>query len=292
MESETAGRIELDILRTRQKQVAEILRVPRELICLREPSLVAGHPGRKNRPHTFAGVDEHEGRHIQHFELAPKLGREGQASFGVDLDSLCASCRDVHGADGSHVHCGCATISHYLPFCFLFFPLWVLNPFRTALNGRMSTDPKGKPTKTLVDNRRARHEYTLFESFEAGLSLLGSEVKSLRGGKAQLHDAYVRLDAKGAWLEGCHIATYEQANRQNHEPMRARQLLLHSHELTKLWRATRQKGMTVVPLRLFLRGSHVKLAIALAKGKKLHDKRQTLKERDAKRDIERGQRQR
>lgn len=155
----------------------------------------------------------------------------------------------------------------------------------------MSSHPAAAPpVRTLVENRRVRFEYELLDTFEAGLVLLGSEVKSLRQGNATLAEAWVALEDDGAWLVGCHIAPYVEANRQNHEPLRKRKLLLHATELAKLARGVRQKGMTVMPVRLYLKGSRVKLEIALARGKKLHDKRQTLKERDARREMERGRR--
>ncbi|MEZ4241874.1 MAG: SsrA-binding protein SmpB [Myxococcota bacterium] len=144
--------------------------------------------------------------------------------------------------------------------------------------------------RVLIENRRVRHEYTLEDTFEAGVALLGSEVKSLRAGNANLAEAWIRLDRDGATLVGSHISPYAEANRQNHEPLRERRLLLHSHELLKLERGVRQKGMTVVPVRLYLKGSRVKLEIALARGKKLHDKRESLKERDARREMDRSRR--
>lgn len=144
--------------------------------------------------------------------------------------------------------------------------------------------------RTLVENRKARHDYELTDHFEAGLALLGSEVKSLRAGNANLREAYVQLRDDGAWLVGCHIAPYEQASHFNHDPLRRRQLLLHHHELTKLRKATHEKGMTVVPVRLYLKGSRMKLEVALGRGRKHHDKREAIKDRDAKRDIQRAQR--
>ena len=155
---------------------------------------------------------------------------------------------------------------------------------RTA-NPRQGTKPP--EIRVLIDNRRARHEYHLDDLFEAGLSLLGSEVKSLRAANGNLIESWVRLTARGAFLVGCHISPYTEANRQNHDPMRERPLLLHRHELLKLRRGVRQRGMTVVPVRLYLKGSRIKVEIALARGKKLHDKRESLKQRDAKREIER-----
>ncbi|MEQ1505452.1 MAG: SsrA-binding protein SmpB [Myxococcota bacterium] len=149
--------------------------------------------------------------------------------------------------------------------------------------------------RILTDNRRVRHEYHLEETFEAGLALLGSEVKSLRMGNANLTEAWIRIDIRGglivgASLVGAHIAPYTEANRMNHEPMRDRRLLLHGHELVKLHKGVRQRGMTVVPVKLYLKGSRIKVEIALARGKKLHDKRETLKARDARREMDRARR--
>ena len=142
--------------------------------------------------------------------------------------------------------------------------------------------------KDLVVNRRARHQFEIHDRFEAGISLLGSEVKSLRMGRGNLQEAFVRLDGTRASLRGCHISHYAEANINNHEPLRARQLLLHRHELLKLTKGVRERGFTIVPLRIYLKGSRIKIEIALAKGKKLHDKRHSLKARDAQRDMQRG----
>ena len=152
------------------------------------------------------------------------------------------------------------------------------------------TEGKPEPVRLLIDNRRVRHEFLLDESFEAGMVLLGSEVKSLRAGNANLGEAWVRIDERGASLVGAHIAHYVEANRLNHETVRDRRLLLHRHELTKLHRGVRQRGLTVVPVKLYLKGSLIKIEIALAKGKKLHDKRETLRERDAQREMNRARR--
>ncbi len=148
----------------------------------------------------------------------------------------------------------------------------------------------GPPIRVLIDHRRVRHDFQLLDTFEAGLSLLGPEVKSIRMGQANLSEAYVRLSADGAWLVGCYVAPYAEANRENHEPTRNRRLLLQRHELQKLDRGVRQKGMTVVPVRMYLKGSKIKLEIALARGKQHQDRRQDLKERDAKREIARARR--
>jgi SsrA-binding protein len=142
-------------------------------------------------------------------------------------------------------------------------------------------------TRDLVKNPKARHEFHVLDVFEAGVGLLGSEVKSLRAAKGNLREAYIRLKGDGAWLMQCHISAYTPANRQNHDPVRPRRLLLNRHELAKLRRGTREKGMTIVPLRIYLKGSLIKVEIALSKGKKLHDKRETLKARDAERALRR-----
>lgn len=149
---------------------------------------------------------------------------------------------------------------------------------------------KTSPIRNLVLNRRAKHDYFLSDVMEAGISLLGPEVKSLRAGKANLQDGYVKLTATGALLVGCHISMYAEANRENHEPLRERALLLHRNELDRLRKATRERGVTVIPLRLYLKGNRVKVEIALAKGKKHYDKRHTLKEKDAKREMDRNRR--
>jgi len=148
--------------------------------------------------------------------------------------------------------------------------------------------PPNPPIRVLIENRRARHDFTLEQTFEAGISLLGSEVKSLRSGQANLQDAFVQLRADGAWLLGLHISMYSHSTQENHEPLRKRRLLLHQHELSKLNKAVKQKGMTLVPYRIYLKGSLIKVEIAIAKGKKSHDKREAMKERDAKREIARA----
>ncbi len=146
--------------------------------------------------------------------------------------------------------------------------------------------------KTVATNRKARHEYYLLETLEAGLELKGSEIKSIRAGQISLAEAYVQVDGQQAWLIDAHVAPYEQASRFNHDPRRPRRLLLHSSEIRRLWDAVRQKGVTIVPLRVYLKEGRAKLEIAVAKGKKLYDKRAAMAERDAKREIERELRQR
>jgi SsrA-binding protein len=141
--------------------------------------------------------------------------------------------------------------------------------------------------KVVATNRKARFEYFLLEHYEAGLSLQGSEIKSIRAGQVSLAEAYVRVEGRQAWLMEAHIAPYAQANRYNHEPRRPRRLLLHRKELREIWDAVRQKGVTIVPTRVYLKEGRAKLEIAIAKGKKLHDKRQAIAQREAEREMER-----
>jgi SsrA-binding protein len=141
--------------------------------------------------------------------------------------------------------------------------------------------------KLIVDNRRARYEYHLLDRFEAGLVLTGTEVKSLRDGKATLQQGYADVREGEAWLIGLHIPEYHQGNRANHEPDRERKLLLHRREIDRLNAQLREKGLTVVPTRIYFKDGRVKVELALARGKELHDKRRDIAARDAKRSIER-----
>ena len=141
--------------------------------------------------------------------------------------------------------------------------------------------------KVVATNRKAKFEYFLLEHFEAGISLRGSEIKSIRAGQISLKEAYVRVDGKEAWLMDAHIAPYMQANRFNHDPRRPRRLLLHKREIRKLWDAVRQKGVTIIPTRVYLKNGRAKVEIALARGKKLHDKRHAIAKRDAERELQR-----
>ena len=142
--------------------------------------------------------------------------------------------------------------------------------------------------KTVAENRKARHEYELYDRFEAGLELQGTEIKSIRRGKVQMKDSYVSFQNGQAYIKGMHISPYEFGNRFNHDEIRDRKLLLHKKEILKLEQATRIKGYTVVPVRLYLNHGLAKLEIALARGKNLHDKREAQKEKDAKREIEKA----
>lgn len=143
--------------------------------------------------------------------------------------------------------------------------------------------------RRVAENRKARHEYELLETFEAGLMLQGSEVKILRQGKGNIGEAFVRLIDGEAWLVNAHMPPYPQAGpHNNHEPRRPRKLLLNAAELEKLHKRVNEKGLTVVPLRLYFKGPWVKLEIALARGRKDHDKREVLKEREDRRDMQRA----
>jgi len=143
--------------------------------------------------------------------------------------------------------------------------------------------------RTVAVNRRARYEYLIEETFDAGLVLTGTEIKSVRAGKVNLAEAYARIEHDEAWLVGAHIAPWPGADRQNHEPRRDRKLLLHRREIDVLLGRTRAKGLTLVPLRLYLTSRGLaKLEIGLGRGKKLHDKRRAIAERDARRDVERA----
>jgi SsrA-binding protein len=152
-----------------------------------------------------------------------------------------------------------------------------------AKKGKRKTDPGD-----VASNRRARHRYELLERFEAGIELQGSEVKSLRSGKAQIAEAYAAIEDGEAWLRGAHIPTYEPASMQNHEPERPRKLLLHKREIERLAGQTQKKGLTLVPLRIYFKGPRAKLELALARGKEQHDRRRELRDRDQAREIERA----
>jgi SsrA-binding protein len=141
---------------------------------------------------------------------------------------------------------------------------------------------------TVALNRRARHEFTIDETFEAGLVLTGTEIKSIRAGKVNLADAYARVERDEAWLIGAHIAPWAQGNRYNHEPKRTRKLLLHRSEIDELMGRAKAKGQTIVPLRLYLdRRGRAKVELGLARGKQLHDRRRDIAARDARREIAR-----
>jgi SsrA-binding protein len=141
--------------------------------------------------------------------------------------------------------------------------------------------------KNITVNRKARHEYSIIQSFETGIVLVGTEVKSLRQGKANLVDSYAKLKDSEVWLVNLHISEYSQGNINNHDPKRDRKLLLNKSEIRKLIGKTKEKGLTLIPLRLYFKKGKVKLELALAKGKKVYDKRRDIAKRDFNRDQER-----
>lgn len=147
--------------------------------------------------------------------------------------------------------------------------------------------PGARGTKTIVEHRKAFHEYELLEHLETGLVLSGTEVKSIRQGQVNLKDSYVRIKKGEAYVIGMHVSPYEQGNRFNRDPLRDRKLLLHRREIDRLFGRIQQDGLTLVPVRLYWKDGRVKLDIALARGKKLHDKRQAAAKRDSEREIRR-----
>ncbi|GAA0727840.1 SsrA-binding protein SmpB [Clostridium malenominatum] len=146
---------------------------------------------------------------------------------------------------------------------------------------------KESKNKTLAENRKARHDYFIEEVYEAGIELVGTEVKSIRGGKANLKDSYADIKNGEIYICNMHVSPYEQGNIFNKDPLRERRLLLHKSEIYKLAGFTAQQGYTLVPLSLYLKNGRVKVSLAVAKGKKLYDKRDDMLEKAAKRDIER-----
>lgn len=134
--------------------------------------------------------------------------------------------------------------------------------------------------KTIAENRMARHEYFILETVEAGLVLTGTEVKACRNGKVQLKEGWAEVRNGEAFLENVHISEYSHGNQMNHVPVHARKLLLHKREIVKLHSKTREKGLAIIPLKMYLKAGRIKCEIALAKGKKLHDKRDTLRQRE------------
>lgn len=154
---------------------------------------------------------------------------------------------------------------------------------------------KGRPqaaTADIATNRRARHRYELLETFECGIELLGTEVKSLRDGKASLAEAYAAIDGGEVWLRNLHIPPYPPAADRNHDPERPRRLLMHRHEIERLIGHTQRRGLTLIPTRLYFKGAWAKVELSLARGKEQRDRREEIRERDTRREIEREHRQR
>jgi SsrA-binding protein len=150
--------------------------------------------------------------------------------------------------------------------------------------------PERDGEKDVAVNRRAYHDYFIDEKYEAGVMLSGTEIKSVRNGRANLRDGYVRIDNNEAWLENVHISPYAQGNVMNQEPVRPRKLLLHRKEISSLIGKVKQKGYTLIPLRVYLTRNRAKVEIGLARGKRQYDKREAIAARDAKREIERAMR--
>jgi len=144
--------------------------------------------------------------------------------------------------------------------------------------------------RVVASNRRARHEFEILETFEAGLVLRGTEVKSLRTGQVNFKDSYATVKSNELWLLGCHISPYSHGTDANHDPERDRKLLLHAREIRRLLGKVAERGLTIVPLKLYFKNGRAKLEIGLARGKKLHDKRATLRERESRREMDRAAR--
>ncbi|RFU64009.1 SsrA-binding protein SmpB [Peribacillus glennii] len=151
--------------------------------------------------------------------------------------------------------------------------------------------PKGEG-KQVAQNKKANHDYFIEETFEAGVVLQGTEIKSIRAGKVNMRDSFAKIERGEVFLHNMHISPYEQGNRYNHEPLRTRKLLLHRKQINKLIGETKEVGYTIVPLKVYLKNGFAKVLIGLGKGKKQYDKREDLKKKEAKRDIERAFRDR
>lgn len=149
----------------------------------------------------------------------------------------------------------------------------------------MAIDKKG--TKQIADNRKARHDYFVLETIECGIELVGTEVKSIRKGGVNLKDSWCSVDDGEMWVKGMHISPYDHGNIFNRDPLRVRRLLLHKREIMRLFGKVQQEGLTLIPMSLYFKGSRVKLALGLCKGKKLHDKRDDMAKKAADREIER-----
>jgi SsrA-binding protein len=153
---------------------------------------------------------------------------------------------------------------------------------------KQAAAPKEKSeVEVIARNKRARYDYEILENWEAGLMLTGTEVKSLRAGRATINDAFGVVKDGEVWLLNMHVSPYEQGNQFNHDPVRTRKLLLHGREIKRLIGAVERQGLTLVALELYFKGSHAKVRLGLGKGKKVHDKRETIKRREAEREVAR-----
>jgi SsrA-binding protein len=157
---------------------------------------------------------------------------------------------------------------------------------------KKSKGPRDPASGDVATNRRARHKFQLLEKMEAGIELRGSEVKSLRDGKAQINEAYAVIDKGEVWLRGAHIPPYPPASDQNHDPDRPRKLLLHRREIERLIGKTAERGQTLVPTRIYFKGPRAKVELALARGKEGRDRRREIRDRDVRREVERDYKQR
>ncbi|HLL79090.1 MAG TPA: SsrA-binding protein SmpB [Ktedonobacteraceae bacterium] len=158
---------------------------------------------------------------------------------------------------------------------------------QTSASQSSKAPPKEEDFQVITVNRQAYHDYFVERTVEAGISLVGTEIKSIRDGKVNLRGSYALIRNGELWLENAHIAVYEHGNRYNHEPLRNRKLLLHRREIEQLQSKVSAKGMTLVPLKLYLKHGRAKIELGLCRGKKLYDKREAIAERDVKREIER-----
>ena len=163
---------------------------------------------------------------------------------------------------------------------------------QTSDKNEQAKSAPNAPVKVITVNRQAYHDYFVERTVEAGIALLGTEIKSIREGKVNLRGSYAIIRNGEVWLENAHIALYEHGNRYNHEPLRNRKLLLHRREIEQLAAKVATKGLTLIPLKLYLKGGKAKIELGLARGKKLYDKREAIAERDVRREIERVVRQR
>ena len=157
---------------------------------------------------------------------------------------------------------------------------------------RPADKAKADGLQIITVNSKAYHDYLVRETYEVGVVLTGTEIKSIRAGKVNLREAFARVERGEVWLHNLHIAQYDHGNRWNHEPTRVRKLLLHKNQIRELQRETKSRGLTLVPVRLYISRDHAKIELALAQGKKMYDKRQAMAEREANRDIERAVRAR
>jgi SsrA-binding protein len=159
---------------------------------------------------------------------------------------------------------------------------------KPARPAKPSANREERPERLYATNRRALHEYHILETLEVGIALTGTEIKSVRAGRVNLREAYARVDRRELWLYNAHISQYDAGNRYNHEPTRPRKLLAHTREIGRLAGKQTEAGVTLVPLRLYDRNGHVKVALAVAKGKHSYDKREAVKEREAQREMARA----